>query len=266
MSAASLAMSTGAVDGDAHVGGPQRGRIVDAVAQEADDVPLALQGADHPLLVGGREPGEERGVLRRLGQFGVGHGFHLRAQQHAIGRQPDFLADLAADQLVVAGEDFDRHAVVLQRQDGGGRGILGRIEEGHVAHQHQVAFVVLGIGGLRLDVLVGDRQHAEAVGAEFVAVLLQFRDQQRIDRVDFSLQLEAVAALEHGLRGALADQAADLACGVSTTTDIRLREKSKGISSIFLWSGTACFSWISLNCRIARSRTLRSPVWKWLLR
>ena len=148
MSAASLAMSTARVDGDAHVGGPQGGRIVDAVAQEADDVPLALQSADHPLLVGRREAGEERGLLGRLGQFGVRHGFHLGAQQHAIRRQPDFLADLAADQLVVAGEDLDRDAVVLQRRDGRGRGILGRVEKGHVAHQDQVALVVLGIGRL----------------------------------------------------------------------------------------------------------------------
>ena len=86
MSAASLAMSTARIDRDAHVGGAQGGRIVDAVAQEADDVLLALQGADDPLLVGRREPGEERGAFGGLGQFGVGHGFDLRAQQHAIGR------------------------------------------------------------------------------------------------------------------------------------------------------------------------------------
>ena len=209
------------------------GRIVDAVAQEADDVPFALQGADDPLLVGGRQPGEERRVLRGLGKLGVVHGLDLGAQQDAIGREAHFLANLAADQLVVAGEDLDGHAVVFQRRNRRRRGVLGRIEEGHVAHQHQVAFVVAGIGGLRLDVAVGDRQHAEAVGAELVAVFLQLRDQQRIDRIDLALQLEAVAALEHGFGRAFADQAA-VAFGVSTTTDIRLREKSKGISSIFL--------------------------------
>ena len=42
MSADSLAMSTARVDGDAHVGGAQGRGVVDAVAQEADDVPLAL--------------------------------------------------------------------------------------------------------------------------------------------------------------------------------------------------------------------------------
>ena len=33
------------IDGDAHVGHMQRGRVVDAVAHEADDVPLVLQSA-----------------------------------------------------------------------------------------------------------------------------------------------------------------------------------------------------------------------------
>ena len=133
MSAASLAMST-AVSTEMPTSAVRRaGRVVDAVAQEADDVPLALQGADDALLVGRRQPGEERRVLGRLGQFGIGHGFDLPAQQHAVGGQADLLADLAAYQLVVAGEGLDRDAVVLQGQDGRGRGFLGRVEESDVA-------------------------------------------------------------------------------------------------------------------------------------
>ena len=183
------------------------GRIVDAVAQEADHVPLALQGADDPLLVGGREPGEEGRALGGLGQLGVGHGLDLRAQEHAIGGQPDLVADLAADQLVVAGEHLHRHAVVLQRQDRGGGRLLGRIEEGDVALEHQLALVVLRVGRPPLEVPVGDRQHAEAVGAQLVVLLLEFRDQQRVDGIDLPVQLEGAAALEDRLRRALADQA-----------------------------------------------------------
>ena len=63
----------------------------------------------------------------------------------SVGK-PDLLADLAAHQFVVAGEDLDRHAVVLQRQDGRGRGFLGRVEEGHVALQDQLPLVVLRVG------------------------------------------------------------------------------------------------------------------------
>ena len=50
---------------DAHVGGAQRGRVVDAVAHEADDVPLALERPDDALLVRRRQPGEHVGRSRR---------------------------------------------------------------------------------------------------------------------------------------------------------------------------------------------------------
>ena len=68
------------------------------------------------------------------------------AQQHELGGQPDLLADLAGHQVVVAGDDLDRHAVALQRLDGGGGGLLGRIEERDVAVEDQVALVGLAVG------------------------------------------------------------------------------------------------------------------------
>ena len=79
-------MSTARIDRDAHVGGAQRRRVVDAVAEEADDVPLALQRPDYPLLVGRREPGKQRGVFGGLGQLVVGHRLNLPAEQDLIGR------------------------------------------------------------------------------------------------------------------------------------------------------------------------------------
>jgi hypothetical protein len=49
------------------------------VAHESDDVPLAPEGAYDPLLLRGRGAGEERGLLRRLGQFVIGHFFDVCA-------------------------------------------------------------------------------------------------------------------------------------------------------------------------------------------
>ena len=46
ISAASRATSTAPDDRDADVGGVQRGRVVDTVAQKADDVPARLQRAE----------------------------------------------------------------------------------------------------------------------------------------------------------------------------------------------------------------------------
>ena len=146
---------------------------------------------------------------------------------------PTSLADFAADQFVVAGEDLDRDAVVLQRQDGGGRGFLGRIEEGDIALEDQFVFVVLRVGRPPLHVPVRNGQHAEAVGAEFVALFLQLGDHQRVDGIDLPLQLERLQRLNTASVAPLQIRRW-IPSGVSTTTDISLREKSKGISSTFL--------------------------------
>src|ERR1035441_9418061 len=46
----------------------QRGRIVDARSHESNNVPLVAQDANDSLLVGGSETGEERCLLRCVGQ------------------------------------------------------------------------------------------------------------------------------------------------------------------------------------------------------
>ena len=56
------------VDGDAHVGRLHREHIVDAVAHEADDVPLGPQRLDDLLLLVGREPGQHIGFIHRAGE------------------------------------------------------------------------------------------------------------------------------------------------------------------------------------------------------
>ena len=94
------------------------GRVVDAVAEEADDVLPALERLDDPLLVRRREPREDAWSsppLRRVAASVIVS--TCAAQEHDVGRQAHLVADLAADQLVVAGEDLDRDAVLLQRHE-----------------------------------------------------------------------------------------------------------------------------------------------------
>ena len=55
----------GGVDADAHVGGAEGRGVVDAVAHEPDGVLARLQGLDDPLLVRGRDAGEQRRLARR---------------------------------------------------------------------------------------------------------------------------------------------------------------------------------------------------------
>ena len=156
----------GRVHRDADVRGAQGGSVVDSVAHESDDVPLAPQDADDPLLVRGREAGEQRRLLRRLGQFGVGHLLHVAAQQHRVGGEAHVLAHLAADELVVPGEDFYRHAMLVQRLDGASRGVLGRVQECDVSFEHEVALVILRADLLSRQLLCCHRQNPEAIVAE----------------------------------------------------------------------------------------------------
>ena len=99
------------VHGNAHVGGAEGRRVVDAVAQEPHDVPRPLQGLDDALLVGRGQPGEQGRLAGGLRQFRVGHPLHLAAQEHLVGGDADLPANLAAHQFVVPGEHLDRDAV-----------------------------------------------------------------------------------------------------------------------------------------------------------
>ena len=53
-------------DRDADVGGVQRRRVVDAVAQEADHVPAPLERQDDAVLLRRGDAGEYRGLLRHV--------------------------------------------------------------------------------------------------------------------------------------------------------------------------------------------------------
>ena len=198
----------GVIHRDADIGGAQGGGVVDAVAHEPDDVAFALEGLDDALLVRRREAGEHVGGLDGLGQLRVGHGLDLAAEHDLLGIDADLGADLAGDEVVVAGQDLDGHAVLAQGGDGFGGGVLGRVEEGEVAGQDQVGLVGLGIGGLLLDFLGGDGQHAEAVLAEVVDLLDEVADEDGLHREDLAVALEVGAFGEHGLRGALGQQLA----------------------------------------------------------
>ena len=136
----------------------------------------------------------------------VAHRLDLRAGQHLLQRQADFLTDLARDQLVVAGQDLDRDTVLLKSADRRRGGFLGRIEEGDVAFQGQVVFVVLVVCGFGIEVAIGDGQDAETIGGQFVILLLEIFEQELIHRIDFLFQLEMRATVEDRLRRALANQ------------------------------------------------------------
>jgi hypothetical protein len=90
-----------------------------------------------------REASEQRRLLGCLGQFGVGHFLHVAAQQHGVGYEANVFAHLAADKVVISGEDFYGHAMLVQSREGAGRGVLGRVQERDVPSEYEFALVIL---------------------------------------------------------------------------------------------------------------------------
>ena len=123
-----------------------------------------------------------------------------------FSRNADLVADLLAHQLVVASENLYRYPVLAQRHYRGCGGVLGWIEECHVATQHQIAFVGLGIGRLALQVAVGNRQHAKSVAGQTTIFFLQILDQHPLHGQDLALVFKVRAALEQLLGRAFADE------------------------------------------------------------
>ena len=159
----------GAGDRDADVGGVQRRRVVDAVAEEADDVAAALERQDDAVLLRGRDAREHASSARRRG---ASAGSLMRSSSPpstiCADVEADLRADVARDQLVVAGEDLDGDAVARERRDAP----RAHPASGGSAKVRKPASVEVVLVA-RVDSAVArrhdarrDREHAEAVGAQ----------------------------------------------------------------------------------------------------
>ena len=128
----------------------------------------ALQSANDARLLQGRRLRKDRRVLRRFCKFLVGQGVNILAQHDVLDRKPHFLANLPGDDLIVAGDDLDRDAVLVQRRNGLVRGLFGRIEEGDITGEHQIVLVRHGVGAiLRRHPFVGDGKRPQAIFVQF---------------------------------------------------------------------------------------------------
>ena len=107
---------------DTDVGRPQCRRIVDAVACDGDDVPLALEGCyDTQLLLGGHARAHDLGCVECELDFNVRHARQVVARQHGRrGRRDE--ADLPGDRergtRVIAGDHHDLESGVPAATNG----------------------------------------------------------------------------------------------------------------------------------------------------
>src|SRR5450830_116478 len=153
----------GGINGDTDVGCPQRRCIVDAVAHEADHMAQIMQRTYDTFFMDGAELGEHSGFFDHLVEFGIAHRFYLRTQYHAFDFEANLVADLGRHQFIVAGQNFDRHAMRTQCcQRWSGR-FLWWVEEGDITDKHQIRFVGYAIDFLGWrQILGGYGDHAQA--------------------------------------------------------------------------------------------------------
>ena len=134
-------------DRDAHVGGVERRRIIDAVPHVADDMAAMLQRHDDAVLLRGET---RANTVVSFGDVAPGrcHSFFPALIPSTIlSRIKSHLpADRAAHQIAVAGNDLYFHSVA--REIGNGfRGVRPRwIGEGKKAGQRELVFVGHRVG------------------------------------------------------------------------------------------------------------------------
>ena len=120
---------------DSDVGAAERGRVVDAVSCDGDDLAASLVRLDEPQLVGGRHAREDGMVGRGLLECGVVHGLELRAGERRTVAEPDLIADRGRGQRVVAGQHRDPDSGRARGADRiGGRGPERILERGEAEH------------------------------------------------------------------------------------------------------------------------------------
>src|SRR5271165_4287747 len=109
------------VDGNAHVGSMQRRRVVDTVAEKADDMAAVLQPKDDPVLLNRRHPAEYVRLFEPRRQRIISEPFDLGAGQQPGDRNAELGADVLRDMLVVAGKDLNTYTLDPERCDGRAR-------------------------------------------------------------------------------------------------------------------------------------------------
>ena len=168
---------------------------------------LGLQGADHLFLLGGGEAGEDVSLERGAVEGFLVHRGQLGAGDDAAHGHADVLADLPGDEFIVTREDLGADAALAQAGEGGGGGLLGRVEEGEVAEEDEVGLVGGGedLAGA-VEVAVGEGDDAETLGGKGAVFLKDLVLDHRDHRVQLVVDLVAVADRQDLLDRAFADQ------------------------------------------------------------
>ena len=187
----------GRVHRDADVGGPEGRGVVDAVAQEPDDVARACSALMTRCLWAGDSRANRVVSVGGLRQFRVGHAFDLAAQQHLVrASMPTSRQILRLTSSLSPVSTLTATPVPAERGDRRAGAVLGRVEEGDVAAQDQVRLVVLRVGRLRRPgpCTPGPATRKPSALSASYSSLAGRRDELVIEQAGLAVQLEAGAA------------------------------------------------------------------------
>ena len=165
MSAASRATSTARRHRDADVGRVQRRRVVDAVAEEADDVAAALEREDDAVLLRRRDAREDATPAPRRARARRRHPLDLVAEDDLRSRRaPTCSQTWRATSSLSPVRILTVDAVARAAR----ASVSARVGQDGSAKPTKPAstrsrLVVARVGGARLDPPVRDGEHAEAV-------------------------------------------------------------------------------------------------------
>src|ERR1700720_233455 len=119
----------------------QRWRIVDAIAEKADNMAAVPQPKNDAVLLSWCDPAEQVRLLQPRGERFLTERFDLGAGQHPGDRNAEFGADMLRHALVVAAEDLDADTLGPKRGDGRPCARFWRIGEDDEAGKNQISFV-----------------------------------------------------------------------------------------------------------------------------
>ena len=170
-------------------------------------MPLCAQGADDLFFLVRCQAREDVTGLHLPGKVRFAQGGKLWARHDLRNHQPDIPANLLADQLVVAGQDFDRYPGARQRFERLLGALFGGIKKCDIAQQRQFRLVghakrLLG----PVELAVRNRQHPVAIGAQVPVFVHQIIANQLDQRVDVFVHLVVFADAGNFFDRALTDQ------------------------------------------------------------
>ena len=189
-----------------HVGGVQGRGVVDAVAQKAHHVPAALQCEDDAILLPGRYAREDRRLLGHVTERRIVETVELIARDDGLVADADLPTDMTRDDIAVAREDLDLHAVRLElRERVGGIGQDG-VREADKPGQHELGFIVSRVRRPGVEPAIRDREHAEPVGTELLVDRRAGVPGGIGQRLDAAIHFEGRRDGQHRFGGALGHQ------------------------------------------------------------